>query len=193
MRIISHTGAVALLLAGLVLGAGCSSDSNDANTSDNPASNATPENRSGDDSKSDGGNGEGSNGNEEPHDLEVPAVDNGNWTGGNIHVEVTGDREASFDAPGSGSTLDGVTSAAFTEAPDTVSIGLGGSEESAISLTAGGVSTVGGFRTNCTIDFTKSDASNLAADFECNDLEAISTSAAETFTIDVKGNFLLTR
>jgi hypothetical protein len=193
VRSIRHTGAVALVLAGLLLGAGCSSDSDDSNASADPASNTTPESPPGNNPSDDGENGDTSNGNDEPHDVEIPTIEDGNWTGGNIHVEVTGDREATFDAPASGSTLDGVTSAAFTDGTNLVSIGLGGSEESAISLTADGVSTIGGFRTNCTINFTENDPSNLAADFECNDLEAISTSATETYTIDVEGNFTLTR
>jgi hypothetical protein len=186
VRSISHIGGVVLVVAGLLLGAGCSSDSDDSSASGEPASNTTPDSQASN-SSDDGG------GNDEPHDAEIPAVDDGNWTSGTIHMEVTGDREATFDAAGSGSSLDGVTSAAFTDASNAVSIGLGGSEESAISLTADGVSTVGGFRTNCTIDFTEVEASSLAADFECNDLEAISTSVTETYTIDVTGNFTLTR
>jgi hypothetical protein len=186
VRSISHIGAVALVLPALLLGVGCSDDSNDSSSaSSNPASNTQPENNSGDN--------EADNKSDAPHEAEIPTIANANWSGGNIHVEVTGDREATFDSTGSGATLDGVTSAAFTQPPNTVSIGLGGSEESAISLTAGGVSTVGGFRTNCTIDFTKNEASSIAADFECNDLQAVSTSATDTYTIDVKGNFTLTK
>jgi hypothetical protein len=196
VRSISHVGSVVLVLAGLLLGAGCSSGSDDSTASANPASNTANPNESGsnsNDGSNGDGNGDASNGSDEPHDLEVPAVENGNWTGGTLHMEVTGDAEATFDAPGSGSTLDGVTSAAFTEAPNTVSIGLGGDTESAISLTAGGVSTVGGFRTNCTIDFTKSEASSLAADFACDDLDAVGTGTTDIKTIDVTGNFTLTR
>jgi hypothetical protein len=185
VRSIRHTAVLSLVAAGLVLG-GCGGGSSKKTSTSNPASNTVPAT---DPSSPDGQTVPPDNA---PPASDIPKIADNNWTNGRIHVEVSGDVSSNFESDGSGATVGGATSAAFTQnTGNLVSIGLGGDEESAISLTVGDVSTVGGFSSNCSISFTKNDATGLAADFTCNDLQAVSTSATDTKVLDVKGNFTL--
>jgi hypothetical protein len=180
-----YTAVLTLVAAGLVLG-GCgggSSNKSSTTESSSSAPNTGPADSSSPDSTDSAAKPSG-----------IPKIADQTWSTGRIHVELSGDKSANFESDGSGATLGGVTSAAFAQnVPNVASIGLGGGEESAISLTAGGVSTVGGFSTKCSISFTKNDDAGLAADFACDGLDAVATSSTDAFKVNVKGHFTLTR
>ena len=176
-----------IILAGILLIAGCGSSSKAATPSSTKPpgtsgnSDTTPSTAASSDTTvaSSGGS------------SVIPQIPDGTWSKGRIHVEVSGDKASNFESDGSGATVGGVTSAAYAQnVGSSVSLGFGRGEDGAISVTTESVSTVGTFGKDCDITFTKHDAAGLAAEFTCTGLSAVDTSTT-VYKIDVKGNFTL--
>jgi hypothetical protein len=188
-----HHMVVALVVATLALVAGCggSDESSDESSDAAPAAADAPAAPSGDDDSSDGDDSSDESDEEpSPASSEIPEIaENPNWTG-QLHVEVTGDVNSSFDADGTGATIDGFTNLAFPSNAGGATFGIGGELDPALALTVGTWSTTAALNNQCTTTFTKNDAGNLAADFDCPDLEGID--GATVKKASVKGNFTMT-
>lgn len=171
---------LAVAVAGGLSFGGCGGNSDDESK---PASDA-PDNGSDDNG---GGNDDSGD------DAVIPDIADATWSHGRIHVEVTGDTSDSFESDGSGATLDGQTSAAWADNDGRlVTIGLGGGLDAAIALSIGDMATSATFGKDCDITFTQNDASGLAAEFSCDDVEAVTSSSSTIQKISVTGNFTLT-
>jgi hypothetical protein len=182
MRKAGTRSVIALVAAGLVLGAGCGSSSK--KSADPIASTGTTSPQSGGAGTTVGNT---SGGGDAP--VDIPGIPDGNWDG-RVHVEVSGDVSSNFESDGSGSTTSGFTNLAFAENPGkNISFAFGGTDPSAMALTVDDVGTSGQFGKECEVTFTKHDAQNLAGDFTCPTLQAVSSSDTNVKNIAVKGNF----
>ena len=97
-----------------------------------------------------------------------------------------------------GYTVQGLTVFVFTDeaSSSVINITLSQSEQTGfgISSTSANVSTAGSWGTDgCEIDVTKNDDSGIEATFSCNDIPAIAVTTPTAYTIDVSGEFSVSR
>ncbi len=131
-------------------------------------------------------------------DATLPAIADGTWTSGKWHVEISGDVNATLDAPlqGGFNMTDGgqtVLSYANPTAGDggSVIISEGGYaiEITSGAVTTGGISFISPTGAGCTVTLTQSDNSRLAGSFDCKLLPGVVTSTAKRVAVDLKGTF----
>ncbi len=129
-------------------------------------------------------------------DDDVPVIADGTYTAGTAHIEVTGDKSMTVDAPlvpGASSTASGSTLLMFLlgegEAAVTLTVAVNADPGPAISLASATVFTAGGGDEGCRFRFTRNDASGVAGTFACPGLEGMSAGGAEQATVDVNGTF----
>lgn len=183
----SHTAAIVLLAMGAAFaGCGGDSDSNDPGAAPNDDTPGATE-------PDGGGNGDGGGGG---GGSDIPDLADAEYAQGTAHVEISGDASASFDAPGGGSVIQGLTVLSFANAERTESLSIAlfadGSTPDSITVLGGDASTTVEIGKDCDIEFTKSDATGLEGEFACEDVGAISVTQPEEYTITVTGTFSVT-
>ena len=119
------------------------------------------------------------------------------WTffaNGSGKIEIHGDVTATIEGPGTGITAAEQTVISFAATNgDAFAIGFGTDGNGiSISLTSQGIFGGGDFdEGNCTIDFSKNDATGVEGTFHCTDLLAASPGSVDLKSIDVDGEFSL--
>lgn len=129
-----------------------------------------------------------------------PPIADGTFTSGKWHVEISGDVNATIDAPlqgGFSMTTGGTTLLSYT---DPATGGGGGivlsPDGNGVTLSTPEVSAAGGDAGDanvCTVTLTKSDASSVAGTFDCKRLLGVVASTAKQVTIDMRGTFEASR
>ena len=137
----------------------------------------------------DGGSGGGGGG------LDASLSD-GTWTGGEAHIDVSGDATTSADAPLTPTlslTDSSSTNLVYTsEAGVLIGIAIY-SDSFAISITTAEVVAGGGTTTTCSVDWHSTADNNLSADFDCPDSPSFNASGGTAGTVDIRGSFTATR
>lgn len=123
-------------------------------------------------------------------------LSDGSWTGGEAHIDVSGDATATADAPLT-PTLS-LTDSASTNLVYTseagVLIGIAIYADSfAISITTTEVVAGGGTTTTCSVDWHSTADNNLSADFDCLNSPSFTASGSAGGTVDIRGSFTATR
>jgi hypothetical protein len=137
-----------------------------------------------------GGSSRSSNG-----DVDIPAIKDGAFADGTVHVEVSGDKDFKFDAKGNGIATGGY--ALLTFASDEASVILAfqaDSEDEAggFSLTHTALATGGEWGRDCTVNLDES-ANELKGEFSCKEVEGIEPGSVKTYKVRISGNFSVTR
>ena len=125
--------------------------------------------------------------------IAAPAIDDAMYTGGTVHVEVTGGKTLTADAvlvQGVSMTTEGTTLLMYLagEGQDavTVSISNGADTGLAMTISAAEVITGGDASTGCAFDLTRNDSSGLGGTFRCDRITAL---GLDTATIDASVTF----
>lgn len=174
---------VATVVVGLVLAACASPAGGEPETSSGPQLSAAAEASQGD---GDGGDGGG---------LDVTLSD-GAWTGGEAHIDVSGDATATADAPLTPTlslTDSASTNLIYTSAAGAL-IGIAIYVDSfAISITTAEVVAGGGTTTTCSVDWHSTADNSLSADFDCPNSPSFTAAGSTPGTVTIRGSFTATR
>jgi hypothetical protein len=116
-------------------------------------------------------------------------VEDGNFTSGQLHVEMTGDRTATVDATGNGFAGGGVAVLTFVDSANTslTTIGFSTVEEVGLAVQIGTVATAVNWGDGCTATITRQDATGISGEFTCQDVPGIDT--ADALTLSLQGTF----
>jgi hypothetical protein len=158
-------------------------DDSDDGGDDAAGASSSPANTSGDGSSSSNGN------------ANIPAIKDGAFAEGEVHVEVSGDKDFKMDVEGNGIATGGYTLLTFTDDEATVILAFqAGSEEEAggLSLTHTALATAGAWGGDCTVNLDES-ANELKGEFSCKDIAAVQPGSANTYEVSLKGNFSVSR
>jgi len=126
---------------------------------------------------------------------DVPELSDGAWQG-TAHVQVSGDVDATFDAPGGGISQAGssVLTFAFDEAATKGSqIALSPDQGSSVFVTVDNVSAGGNVGDKCSVSASTNDDAKAVVDFSCKGVEGVSTKDLKSYVVDIKGTFEVTR
>ena len=123
-----------------------------------------------------------------------PPVVAGAFTTGKLHVEISGDVTATFDAPllgamsaaSAGSTL---LTYANSSTGDGGSVVISDKSAGVAALSSSAGVSASGTRVNCTISVTQSDASRVAGTFDCKHVLAILSNGSASGNVDMRGTF----
>jgi len=179
-----HYLLVITVVVGLVLAA-CAS----------PAGNGEPGASSGSEpsaaaAASQGGGGGGSGG------IGVTLPD-GAWTGGDVHISISGDADVTGDAPllsSNSYTTGGSTVLTYISADAQLSVGVAiYSDSFAISVTTPDVVAGAGTTMSCSVEYHSSDDNNIDADFSCPNSPSFNTSGTAGGTVNIEGSLTATR
>jgi hypothetical protein len=181
---------LALIPSLAILGA-CGGGGDDSNN--DAGASAAGGSGSGDSASSTGGGG--NDGGSSSKDTRVPAIKDGVFGDGNVHVEISGGKNLEFDAPGNGLASAGYTLLTFGN--DKASVILAFQADSkdapgAVSVTTAEFATAGEWGSQCTVT-VDDGAKQLKGEFECKELEATDLKAAKAHKIRIKGDFLVPR
>jgi hypothetical protein len=121
----------------------------------------------------------------------------GAWSGGDLHVSISGDADASYDAPlnGPGSyTNGGETILSYIDADGSVSVGVAINADSfSISVTTAELVAGGGTTTNCTVEYHTANDNNIDADFSCPNSPAFTMTGTSGGTVNLEGSLTASR
>ena len=124
-------------------------------------------------------------------------LSDGNWTGGNAHVNASGDLTASFDAPlfqFSSLTTAGENLLTYVNADTTHSVIIAVyPDQFAISVTTPDGVGGGGTTTNCDVSYSSNDDHQISGQFTCADSPVISATGSTIGTATLEGDFTATR
>lgn len=180
------TGALVAAATILLLAACGSSDSKSKDTA---AAATTP---SGTDSASDVTSAPASGGSGNS-DVKLP-VQNATYGKGRIHVEFGGDSSGAAEVDGAGFITNGFANFAFTDTDRNISVSMafGGDQGSGAAFTYDGITSGGNFGQECSIEFTKSDATSLEATFTCTHMPGVTSTSTDAKSVAAKGSFTMT-
>ncbi len=136
-----------------------------------------------------------SGGDQPSGEAEIPEVKDGAFSEGNIHVEISGEQDVTFDADGGGLASGGLTLLQFASDRATVILTFQSGTESepgGLSLTTLELSTAGGWGTECDVTLADS-AADLKGEFRCEDIDSIDPRTTKSYKITVKGDFSVKR
>ena len=177
--------AVLIVLVGLILAA-CSSPSGSGEPSASAGGEPPAQSEEPGESQAGGNGGDG--------DAPVPA--DGQWTGGEGEVNVTGDLSGSFNGaitPPSG-TYGGATTLLYVLGDSgTLTIGINAEEAFGVAVTTAEFVSGGGSAQGCEVDYGQADDSRIEATFRCDNADAIGTGGLDVGTITIEGSFTATR
>lgn len=187
-------------MSGLVVACGGDDDDDD---SGNPF--ATPggdsgDDSDGDDSGDDDSDDDGSDGDDDGDsgssgDVDLDDIPDGGYTGGTLHVVISGDVDQEFDLDGGGFSTGGFANFGFAGA-DAIGVNLAfgtDDEPGAITIVTEEVVTGGVWGEDC--DVSLEDTGNgVRGEFSCDDLDGFDPEDNDIFdNLDVRGEFSLTR
>lgn len=184
---------VLIVLIGLILAAcGSPSGSGEPGASAGGEPSAPAESEEPGQSQSSGGGGGGGGGGGIGRTLP-----DGEWTGGEASVSMTGDADASGDAPISpilSLTSGDSTTLTYASADGQFLIVAAiYSDSFAVSVTTPEAVGGGGTTTTCSVDWHSTDDNNLSADFSCPNSPAFTVTGSSAGTVDIEGSFTATR
>lgn len=121
----------------------------------------------------------------------------GNWSGGEASIEMSGDATASGTAPLSPmiSFTDGdstILTYASADGAMLISIAIY-SDSFAVSVTTAEAVGGGGTTTSCSVDWGSTDDNNVSADFSCPDSPVFTMTGSQSGSADIDGSFNATR
>jgi hypothetical protein len=174
---------VATVVVGLVLAACASPAGGEPETSGGAQPSGAAEA-----SQAGGGGGDGGG-------LDATLSD-GAWTGGEAHIDVSGDATATADAPLTPTlslTDSASTNLIYTNEAGAL-IGIAIYVDSfAISITTAEVVAGSGTTTTCSVDWHSTADNNLSADFDCPNSPSFTASGSTAGTVNIRGSFTATR
>ncbi len=124
------------------------------------------------------------------------ALTDGNWTGGSVHVEMSGDATGSLDADllSANSITDGQSTTLFYTGAEGVGVGVAIYPDSwAISVTTSDLTGGGGTTTECTVTYESVEDDNVAGAFSCPNSPVFTLAAGSAGTVTFEGSFDATR
>ncbi|MCL4240435.1 MAG: hypothetical protein KJ048_03705 [Dehalococcoidia bacterium] len=128
-------------------------------------------------------------------DVDIPEIKDGAFADGEVHVEVSGDKDFKFDLKGNGIATGGYTLLTFgsDEASVILAFQAGSKDEAGgLSITHTKLATAGAWGTDCTVTIDEG-ADEVKGEFGCKDLEGIEPGSVKTYKVRVSGNFSVTR
>jgi hypothetical protein len=135
--------------------------------------------------------GDGSNGGRS--NAARPAkIEDAVYTKGTVHIEVTGDKKATFDKDGAGYAGGGLLLLSYADQDVSASLSFAaegaGDAPGAASITTKEFATASEWGKDCTFKLDQSKAS-ASGEFECRDVEAIELKSTKPLKVTVKGKF----
>jgi len=125
--------------------------------------------------------------------LVATDIEDATYTGGAIHVEVTGGKTLTADATlvqGASMTVEGTTLLMYLagEGQDAVTVSVSNAPDIGLAMTisSAAVITGGDGSTGCAFDITRNDNSGLGGTFRCSGITALVFDMA---TVDARGTF----
>lgn len=125
----------------------------------------------------------------------IPAIKDAVFADGEVHVEVSGDKDFKLDLKGNGIATGGYALLTFVNDEASVILAFqADSEEEAggLSLTHTALATAGEWGGDCTVNLDES-GNGLKGEFRCKDIAAVQPGSANTLEVTVKGDFSVTR
>jgi hypothetical protein len=177
-------GVIVLVLAVLLVGAGCGGDDDDSASSDAAGSTAEGTSKTTEAPADDGASSSNSG--------DLPTLGDASYAKGTAHFEVSGDKDASYDLLGGGATTGGFTTLSFRDdgTGATLAIVWGDSEsDPAVALAGEDFATGGTIGKECSVSVDTSDATSVAGEFECKDMPGVG--GVQELKLDAKGSFEL--
>ncbi len=174
-----------LIPALALLGAcgGGADDDSGGDSDDSSEQASSPTRSSGDASRSSNG------------DVDIPAIKDGAFADGEVHVEVSGDKDFKVDLKGNGYATGGYTLLTFAseEASVLLTFQADSKEEpGGLFVTHTVLATAGEWGTDCTVTVDEG-ANEVKGEFECKDIDAVQPGTVNTYEVRIKGNFSVTR
>jgi hypothetical protein len=121
----------------------------------------------------------------------------GAWSSGDVHVSISGDADASHDAPLIGTqsyTGGGETILTYADPDGSVLVGVNINADSfSISVTTTELVAGGGTTTNCSVEYHPADDNNIEADFSCPDSPAFTMTGTSGGTVNIEGSLTASR
>lgn len=137
-----------------------------------------------------GGSSRSSNG-----DVDIPAIKDGAFANGEVHVEVSGDKDLKLDLKGNGIATGGYALLTFANDEATVILAFQADvkdEPGGLSVTHPALATAGAWGDGCTVTIDEG-ANEVKGEFECRDLDAVQPGTVNAYEVRVSGNFSVTR
>ncbi len=129
------------------------------------------------------------------NDVEIPDLKAVQYTGGKVHIEISGDEDLELDADGGGFGNEGFALLTYGSNKATIILSFqnGDDEEpGSLSITTAEFAMGGGWGQDCSVSFEDS-ANGLSGEFECDDVEGIRPGSIDTVKADIKGTFSATQ
>jgi hypothetical protein len=121
----------------------------------------------------------------------------GAWTGGDVHVTISGDADVTGDAPliSTQSYTTGDNTVLFYVSADSqLSVGVAIYLDSfAISVTTPDVVAGAGTTMNCDVEYHGAEDNNIDAEFSCPNSPSFTTSGAAGGSVNIEGSLTATR
>ena len=188
----SRPVVVSLLVAALILVAGCGG-------SGSGGAEPTPEAGAADNTGGSGGSG-GGDGSTGGNAADIPTITEGYYTTGTTHVEVSGEASQTADVEligaASGTFPDGtVLQFASGEGEKGVSVVIGIDKESgaSIAFTSAAIVAGGGAEQDCSFNLDKNDASGISGSFACSGLAGLVPGGITETTVNLNATFAANR
>lgn len=125
----------------------------------------------------------------------IPAIKDGTFGDGEVHVEISGDKQLKLDVKGNGMATGGFALLTFASEDAAVTLTLqAGSKEApgALSITTADLATAGEWGTACTVNIDDG-ANELKGEFGCKEIEAVDPKTVKTYKLRISGDFSLPR
>jgi hypothetical protein len=124
-------------------------------------------------------------------------LSDGAWTGGEVHVAISGDADVNGDAPllsANSYTTGDSTVLTYISADAQLSVGVAiYSDSFAISVTTPDLVAGAGTTMNCSVEYHTADENNIDADFSCPNSPSFTTSGTAGGTVNIEGSLTATR
>ncbi len=185
---------VLVMLLPIALFAACGGDDDDTGSGDTGQTATAESSGDGDETPSDDATDEGED-DEGDGGSERPKFDDGAYSKGEVHVEISGDRDVTVDAEGNGFVSGGFALFTYASSDASVILGFSGEDEpdpGAISITLEELATGAEWGTDCELTVDQSDSS-VEGEFSCDDVEGIATGSTDVLKVDIRGTFSASR
>jgi hypothetical protein len=149
---------------------------------------------SGDDDDDDSG-AESSGSSRDAKDLDFPEFKAGNYTGGKVHLQVSGDEDQTFDVDGNGIGTDGFANLAYLTGNASIVLTFINDKSDgpgAVSITTDKFATAGEWGKDCDVS-VKQSSGGIEGDFECKGIDGLKTGTVKGLKLNLKGTFTATK
>jgi hypothetical protein len=176
-----------LALFPLMVACGGGGDDDDSDSSDGSDENSAAQDGrddDGDDSDSDNDNGDDS-------DAGIPDIEAAFYGSGEVHIQVTGDKDFEIDAEGNGIAQEGFALFTYQNADASIQIAFSsasGEPPGGVSVTARDLATAAEWGRDCQFTFDQSD-DEATGEFTCDEIDALVPGSTESVTVKITGTF----